>query len=188
MASPAPPTLWRRRLRLAVAGAVALTALSTVTAGAAPPSPMGVQAVGLSRLGAGEPGNGLDAGLRGRPGDSTGPRSQFPGFLLERGRYRTIEAPSPGVELYPVGINNRDRGQVIGLYLDDLTGRPGTIHGYLWDRGRLVTIDTPDAPVTLPLDINDRGQIVGNYENPNATPSRQRTGAPPPRGMEGTTS
>jgi probable HAF family extracellular repeat protein len=321
MASTAHPNRGRR-LRLAVAGAAVVTALTAATAAAAPPTrtgdaasmgvaaPIGVQADGLSRLGAGDSGSG------------TGPRSPFPGFLLDQGRYRTIKAPDPGVELYPLGINNRgqvvgtfstdtpivnntarphgylwdrgkvtridvpgavgtggsgvnnrgqvvgaysddagtvhgylwdrgrfttidvpgavitqplditDRGQVIGFYLDDLTGRPGTIHGYLWERGRLATIDAPDAPVTVPLDINnrgqvvgqlrtdvtvppaddpgtggfllakgakgpftrvgfpgapksiatglnDRGQIVGNYQNPNPTPSRQRDGMPP---------
>jgi uncharacterized membrane protein len=280
MASTARPYLGRL-LRLAVAGAVVI-ALTAAAAAAAPPTrtgdapSMGVQADGLSRLGAGDSGSG------------TGLRSPFPAFLLDRGRYTAFEAPRPGVELYPLGINNRgqisgeyvrvgddgipdsesgfvrdqrgrttvldvpgakgteavkvnDRGQVIGYYLDDLTSQPGTIHGYLWDRGRLVTIAAHDAPVTLPSDINnrgqivgqlrtdvtvspaddpgtrgfllakgvegpftpvnfpgaprsianginDRGQIVGNYQNPNATPSRQRTGAPPPRGMEETTS
>jgi uncharacterized membrane protein len=372
MASTARPYLGRL-LRLAVAGAV-VTALTAAAAAAAPPTrtgdaaSMGVQADGLSRLGAGDSGSG------------TGLRSPFPAFLLDRGRYTAFEAPRPGVELYPLGINNRgqisgeyvrvgddgipdsesgfvrdqrgrttvldvpgakgteavkvndrgqvvgtfstdtpivnnaasfhgylwdrgkvtridtpgavgttalgvnnraqvvgaywdstgtahgylwergrfttidvrgavitqpldinDRGQVVGYYLDDLTSQPGTIHGYLWDRGRLVTIAAHDAPVTLPSDINNRGQIVGqlrtdvtvspaddpgtrgfllakgvegpftlinfpgaprsianginhrgqivgNYQNPNATPSRQRTGAPPPRGMEETTS
>jgi hypothetical protein len=40
----------------------------------------------------------------------TEPRTPFPGFVLERGRYRTIEAPDPGVLQYPFDIN--DRGQI----------------------------------------------------------------------------
>jgi probable HAF family extracellular repeat protein len=129
---PGTTTAIGRLLRLAVAGAV-VTALTAAAAAAAPPTrtgdaaSMGVQADGLSRLGAGDSGSG------------TGPRSPFPAFLLDRGRYTAFGAPRPGVELYPLGIN-------------------------------------------------DRGQIVGNYQNPNATPSRQRTGAPPPRGIEETPS
>ena len=41
----------------------------------------------------------------------------FTGFLLERGRYTTIDAPRPGVEVVPVGINNR--GQIVGEYIVD---------------------------------------------------------------------
>ena len=31
----------------------------------------------------------------------------------------------------------------------------------------MTTIDVPGAFATQPLDINDRGQIVGLYENPS---------------------
>jgi uncharacterized membrane protein len=252
MASTARPNLGRR-LRPAVAGAAVLTALTTATAAAVVP-PMQTSASQTTRP---DPGSG-----------GTGPPSEFPGFLLDRGRYTPLEAPRPGVELTEavkvndrgqvvgtfstdtpivndaasfhgylwdrgkvtridapgavgttaLGVNNRaqvvgaytddagtahgyvwdrgrfttidvpgavitqpldinDHGQVLGFSFDDLTLRPGTIHGYLWDRGRLVTIDAPDVPVTLPSDINNRGQIVGNYQNPNATPSPQHTGA-----------
>jgi probable HAF family extracellular repeat protein len=368
MASTACTSLGRR-LRLAVAGAAVATALTVATAAASPPTPMGVQAAGLSRLEVSDFGSGLDAGLRTRSDSGSGPRSPFPAFLLDRGRYTTFEAPDPEVRLIPYGINNRgvivgeyirvgpdglpdsesgflrdrrgrfsvfdlpgakgtevvrindrgqlvgeysqdtpivndsarvraylwdrgkltridapgavvtnavgvnnraqvvgayweddgtahgylwergrmttidvagaaatqplainDRGQVVGNYFDDLTLRPGTVHGYLLDRGKVTRIDAPDAPVTLPYDINnrgqivgstlaptqedplagargfllakgatgpftpvgfpgaprsvanglnDRGQIVGRYENPNATPSPQRDAMPP---------
>jgi uncharacterized membrane protein len=357
------------RLRLAVAGAVVATVLTVATTGVSAAVPMGVQAAGLSRLDAGDSSSGLDAGLGTRSDSGSGPRSPFPAFLLDRGRYTAFEAPDPEVRLIPYGINNRgvvvgeyirvgpdgipdsesgflrdrrgrltvfdlpgakgtetvrindrgqmvgeysqdtpivndsariraflwdggkptridvpgavvttavgvnnraqvvgaywedagsahgylwergrmttidvpgaaatqpldinDRGQVVGYYFDDLTFRPGTMHGYLWDRGKVTRIDAPGAPVTLPYDINnrgqivgstlaptqedplagargfllrngikgrftpvgfpgaprsvanglnDRGQIVGRYENPNATPSPQRDGMPP---------
>jgi hypothetical protein len=35
------------------------------------------------------------------------------------------------------------------------------------------TIDFPGALTTLVTGINDRGQIVGAYENPNAAPDAQ---------------
>jgi hypothetical protein len=49
MASPAPPNRGRR-LRLAVAGAAVLTALTAATAGASAPTPIGVAAPMGSRL------------------------------------------------------------------------------------------------------------------------------------------
>jgi hypothetical protein len=93
-----PPQPGRRRLRLAVAGAAVVTALTTATAAAVVPS---VQ-TSASQTTRPDRGSG-----------GTGPRSEFPGFLLDRGRYRTIAAPDPGVELFPLGVNNR--GQVVGF-------------------------------------------------------------------------
>jgi hypothetical protein len=77
----------RRGLRLALAGAVVLTALSAATATAAPTT-MGNQA-------------------------DARPRSLTPGFLLDRGRYLTLEVPGATVETAPGGINNR--GQIVGV-------------------------------------------------------------------------
>jgi uncharacterized membrane protein len=95
------------------------------------------------------------------------------GYLWDRGRFTTIDVPGAAVT-QPLDIN--DRGQVVGFYLDDLTGRPGSIHGYLWERGRLVTIDAPDAPVTLPFDINNRGQIVGQLRTDVTVPPAEDPG------------
>jgi hypothetical protein len=40
-------------------------------------------------------------------------------------------------------------------------------------KGPFTPIDFPGAPRTLAADINDRGQIVGAYENPDAAPDQQ---------------
>ena len=48
---------------------------------------------------------------------------------------------------------------MIGLYAD--ADRKG--HGFLWDNGVVTTIDFPGALATLPLGLNNRGQIVGAY-------------------------
>jgi hypothetical protein len=91
---------------------------------------MEVKADGLSRLGAGDSGSG------------TGARSQFPAFLLDRGRYTAFEAPDPGVELYPFGINNR--GVIVGEYI-----RPDSESGLRRDPdGRITSFDVP-APAGL---------------------------------------
>jgi hypothetical protein len=73
-----------RRLRLAVAGAAVVTALTTATAAAVVPS---VQ-TSASQTTRPDHGGGGTASIT--------PRSQFPGLLLERGRYRTIAPPPRG--------------------------------------------------------------------------------------------
>jgi hypothetical protein len=102
-----------------------------------------------------------------RSGDPTGPAPSSPGYLLDQGRYRTIEAADPGVLQFPFDVNNRRR--VVGQYVD--TG--GAVHGFLWERGRFVTIDVPGAPLTTAEGINDHGQVVGySAADPDLTGAR----------------
>jgi probable HAF family extracellular repeat protein len=103
------------RPRLAVVGAVVVTALTVASAGASTTIPMG--------------------GATG-----TAPRSPTPGFLLDRGRYTTIEVPGATVETGAGGINNR--GQVVGQYQD----ANGRFHGYVWERGRFGPSTPPARP------------------------------------------
>ena len=83
------------------------------------------------------------------------------------GRYRTVDVPGALITL-AYALN--DRTQVVGQYIDagavpDAQGRlpAGTVHGFLWHRGEVVTIDVPGSPLTQPLGINNRGDIVGAY-------------------------
>ena len=49
------------------------------------------------------------------------------------------------------------------------------LHGFLLAKGvegPFTPIDFPGAPGTGATGINDRGQIVGIYENPDAAPDR----------------
>jgi hypothetical protein len=79
----------RRRLRLAVAGAVVLTALTAATAGASVP-PVQPQAPEPTRLGTSP-----------RPSTGTGPRTgpgplnPFPGFVLDRAATPASSPPTP---------------------------------------------------------------------------------------------
>jgi probable HAF family extracellular repeat protein len=92
------------------------------------------------------------------PAASSSPSSQFPGFLLDRGRYIPFEAPDPDVQVFPTGINNR--GEIVGEYI--IASRKESI--MLRDRrGRITSFDVPGARGTEATDINDRGQIVGTY-------------------------
>jgi uncharacterized membrane protein len=123
--------------------------------------------------------------------DLTSQPGTIHGYLWDRGRLVTIAAHDAPVTL-PSDINNR--GQIVGQLRTDVTvspaDDPGT-RGFLLAKGvegPFTLINFPGAPRSIANGINHRGQIVGNYQNPNATPSRQRTGAPPPRGMEETPS
>ncbi|MGH9228712.1 MAG: hypothetical protein ACRD07_08275, partial [Acidimicrobiales bacterium] len=85
------------------------------------------------------------------------PRSATPGFVFSEGRYLEFEAPSPRVEIFPSGIN--DRGYVTGEYI-----RPDRESGFVRDgRGRISTFDVPGARGTEAVKLNDRRQIVGRY-------------------------
>jgi probable HAF family extracellular repeat protein len=77
------------------------------------------------------------------------------GFLWDKGRITTIDLPgATGTSL--TAIN--DRGQLLGVYLD----AGGSFHGFVLSRGRYTSLDAPgNSAFPFPLDINDRGQIVG---------------------------
>ena len=157
----------RVQLRLAVAGAVVLAALTAATTGASA------------------------ATTRGRTGGETAPRTPVPGFLLDRGRFMRFDAPRAGIETAPNSIDNlgrivgscvdddadatyhgflRDaRGQIAGFILDDPVTLAGA-RGFLLAKGvggPFTPVDVPGAPRNLVRGLNDRGQLVGSYENPN---------------------
>ena len=62
------------------------------------------------------------------------------GFLLDRGRYTTLEAPRAGVVIGPVGIN--ERGQTVGQYVVDDSKQSGFVRDR---RGRITQFDVPGA-------------------------------------------
>jgi hypothetical protein len=78
----------------------------------------------------------------------------FHGFLMDDGVVSTIDAPG-ATATTTVDINNR--GQIIGLSFD-ATGQGA----FLLSKGRFSTIAAPGTlAIFLPLDIDDRGRIVG---------------------------
>jgi uncharacterized membrane protein len=117
----------------------------------------------------------------------------YHGFLRDRRGAVTTLPEAPGADptmggTQPASIN--DHGQIVGLAYD----AQGGSRGFLLERGVLTPIQaTPDAVFTRPLDINNRGQIVGDYgTKPPATASssssdsadrRADSGLPDPLGL-----
>jgi uncharacterized membrane protein len=78
-------------------------------------------------------------------------------LLLERGGYKRIYAPGR-CDTATLGLN--DPGQIVGLAYDSRGGS----RGFLLDRGVFTPLDgVCDATYTRALDVNNRGQIVGDY-------------------------
>jgi hypothetical protein len=95
-------------------------------------------------------GAAADSGVSGNPG------SARPVFVLDKGRFAAFDAPGAGAAEFP-RIN--DRGQIVGSYVD----AAGASHGFVRDAGgRLIRFAAPGAKETTPLDISNRGVIVGN--------------------------
>jgi hypothetical protein len=83
------------------------------------------------------------------------PRSDTPAFVFDRGRFFAFDLPDEGPGEF---VRMNDRGVIVGSFADD----DGTLTGFKRDaRGRITTFDAPNGEAT-PLDVNDRGWIVGN--------------------------
>jgi hypothetical protein len=83
-------------------------------------------------------------------------------LLLEKGRFRALpDVPGAAVTTH---LRNNNRGQTVGLYVEQLVDGTPPQRGFLMQKnGEVTRIDVPGALVTLPLGVNDRGQIVGVY-------------------------
>jgi probable HAF family extracellular repeat protein len=155
--------VWPRRLTAVAAAAVAAACLA-----AAFPAPVSARQ-GPASTGTEAPASTLHGG--------TTPSSRRCisncVFVLDRGRFETIELPFLDNHQDFVRFNNR--GDIVGAYVPD--NPPSDLvnyRGYHRDRrGRIELVDVPGAIATHPYDINDRGQIVGAS---SATPAGERTG------------
>ena len=87
----------------------------------------------------------------------------FHGFVWDAGVFSTIDVPFPGaISTAAVGINRF--GDIVGFY-DDANGR----HGFVFKDGEFSTTVFPGSSSFTSLeDINDKGQIVGQYVGADA--------------------
>jgi hypothetical protein len=177
MDSAARPNAPRRR-HLAIAGAVVLAALTTPAAAAMP----------LMQATAPRPAQPSTTAIptSTSPRTDTHPRTPAPAFVLDKGRFTAFDAP-PGPFTFAPGNNNR--GQIVGFSATGGVTDGGpipTIRGFLLRKGvkgPITPIAFPGAPNTLPNGINDLGQIVGAYQNPDIPPNPQGTSVQPPNAM-----
>jgi probable HAF family extracellular repeat protein len=107
---------------------------------------------------------------------------RFHGFLWQDGVYTTIDAPFPDA-MHTTLLAINKRGQIIGTYLRH---RPGSSEindydsevAFLYDNGNFTVLDFPGAktpflccgPTTFPMDINNRGQVIGSTYDGNGNP------------------
>jgi uncharacterized membrane protein len=106
----------------------------------------------------------------------------YHGFVRQRDGSTTTLPQAPGAEptmggTQPASIN--ERGQIVGLAYD---ARGGS-RAFLLERGRFSLFDgTDNASYTRALDVNNRGQIVGDYGTRPAAGEGSATARPRERG------
>ena len=86
----------------------------------------------------------------------------YHGFVRDRSGAVTTLPDAPGADpasggTQPASIN--ERGQIAGVAYD----AHGGSRGFLFERGRFTPITGRDAAYTRALDLNDSGQVVGDY-------------------------
>jgi hypothetical protein len=131
--------------------------------------------VGYYAEGAGDPfGRGPGPPRPSPSGSTTAARSAAPG------RWWANTGTPPARATAARDLNNR--GQVAGFTFTGLEEFAQGARGFLLAdgvKGQFTPIDVPGAPRNAVLGLNDRGQLVGYYENTAATASPQPAGTPP---------
>jgi hypothetical protein len=79
------------------------------------------------------------------------------GFLLTDGLYTTVTQVPGSISWAALGIKNH--GDIVGGW----TAPDNTRHGFLLANEDLTLLDSPGATLTTSVNINDSGQIVGNF-------------------------
>jgi probable HAF family extracellular repeat protein len=101
------------------------------------------------------------------------PAGTVHGFMWHRGEFTTIDYPGAPLT-QPLGINND--GDIVGAYLeadvdpDDPYSYfdTGRLRGFVLRDGQFTPVDFPGGQGTKVSGINDRGQMVGYYDTPEA--------------------
>jgi hypothetical protein len=107
--------------------------------------------------------------------DPANPAAGLRGFLLAKGRYTTFAVDDAAYTL-PLGVN--DRGRIAGYTTTGPDLRTGA-RGFVLARGPdgpSTRIDVPGAAASGATGIDDRGRIVGLYDNRNSRAGAHRAG------------
>ena len=78
-------------------------------------------------------------------------------FFFKSHVYKAIKAPSSATESRAYGVNTS--GLIVGTYLD----KAAAYHGFVFDGKNLLTFDYPGATNTVINDINDSGNMAGDF-------------------------
>ncbi len=85
-------------------------------------------------------------------------------FLYTRGVYTAIEVPGSAPNTTEISRLN-DRGEIVGSFSD----AESRLHAFVFDAGVYTTIDPPGSVFAYASDVNNRGQIVGQYVDVNSS-------------------
>jgi uncharacterized membrane protein len=93
-------------------------------------------------------------------------------FVLRNGNFETVNLPVGNVPTDKGDID--DRGNIAGFFCDAAPPAPcasgiglSGVHAFLYGHGEFRQFDVPDAKQTVFFGINDRGTLVGNYQDAN---------------------
>jgi probable HAF family extracellular repeat protein len=90
----------------------------------------------------------------------------FHAFVWRRGRM--IDLGTEGGASYSDANAINNRGQVAAVSFTGTTTAPASI-AYVWRNGHTTPLGSLGGSWTIPLQINDRGQVVGHSTTPDAT-------------------
>jgi probable HAF family extracellular repeat protein len=90
----------------------------------------------------------------------------FHAFLWRRGRM--IDLGTQGGASYSDAYAINNRGQVAAVSFTGTTSAPASV-AYVWQDGRTTPLGNLGGSWTIPHQINDRGQVVGESTTPDAT-------------------
>jgi uncharacterized membrane protein len=78
-------------------------------------------------------------------------------LLIQKGKFIPLAPTTDLGTKYSEAYQINDRGDVVGITLDD----NGFTHGFLLGKGRLTTLDFPGASETWTAGLNDSGTVAG---------------------------
>ena len=79
------------------------------------------------------------------------------GYVLDRGTFRSFDAPAPASLTILNGVN--EKGELSGVLFDTAA------RGFVWSRGVLTLLVPPGATRAQAGQINDRGQVAGFFRD-----------------------